>query len=158
MLAMYPRVHTVGLSHDEFRTLIAKAGNRIDAALARRYPVPFTTEPTLAPPLIRDLAAEMAAIDAFDRSPETPEWIIHRRKELADTLRAILDGDLAVVGADGGVIPERTDIGTITSTTSQYTPVFGGAKSLDERTDPGRRSDEGAQRGYGSGVYDDWSE
>lgn len=153
-VAAWPKVHTSGLTNDELRGMVTRAGNIIDGYLARTYTVPFCTEPTSAPPLIRDLTCDLALLDVADRSPNTPEWIVRRINRAYDTLQKLADGDLGVVGADGTVIAELTTVDVPSSNTSAYTPVFGVQPSLSERVDPTRVAAEAAARGITSSGED----
>ena len=155
ILASWPKVHVSGLTHDELRTMISRAGNRIDAALAGRYSVPFVTDPSSAPPLIKDLTVDLAMLDVLYRSPNTPEWISGRLTAAQALLTALMNGELSVVGADGTVLEETTSAEGLRSTTSAYTPVFGGVPSLGEGWSRTRYDAEVAARGDTVGYEDD---
>lgn len=155
LLAAWPRLHTTGMAHDEIRTMIARAGNLVDAALASRYTVPFATDPSSAPPLIRDLVVDLAWLDMIDRMPNPPEWISRRIERAQQKLELLADGDLQIIGADGVLIAEITTQGTIRSNTSGYTPVFGAVPSLRETFPTSRVADENAARGVSS-TEEDW--
>ncbi len=152
MLAAFPRVHTSGLVNDELRTMIERASNLIDSKLARVYAVPFATDPSGAPPRIRDLAVDLAMLDVVERSPNLPEWIKARIERAYAALEELAKGDAGLVGADGSVLSELTTVDVPSSTTSEYVPVFLANPSLSERVDPNRVRDEAARRGSsGSG-------
>src|SRR5215813_991906 len=141
VLAAWPKVHTSSLTNDEIRTMISRAGNIIDAYLASRYAVPFTTEPTLAPPLIRDMTCDLALLDVFDISPNTPDWIVRRIQRAYDLLKELQAETVSLPG-----IPESTETGVPHSNTEKYTPVFGARPSLSEHIDPQRVLDEEGAR------------
>ncbi len=142
----FPKIHTAGLTDDELRTLIADADAMIDAVTGPRYAVPFATDPTTTPPIIRFLSKTLAMVDVFDRSPNTPEWVTRRIDRAQTTLNLIADGTLAVVAAGGGQIAEQSNFDVIRSTTSGYIPVFGAKPSLGENVDPTRADDEATAR------------
>lgn len=143
----WSKIHTSGLVNDELRTMIERASNLVDSKLARTYTVPFCTDPADAPPRIRDLVVDICMTDVFDRSPNTPEWIVRRINRAYEALEKLAAGDDGLVGEDGGVIPELTTIDVPSSNTSAYTPVFGAHPSLAERVDPSRVSAEASARG-----------
>lgn len=145
VLAAWPVVHTSNLSHDELRTLIDRAGNRINAELCRRYGVPFATDPASAPPLIKDLTVDLAMMDLLYRAAQPTDFVVQRLTNAQNLLGRIAAGEVCVLDTDGGTIAQ-TSVGGITSNTSQYVPVFGSHPSLRERTDPTRVDDEDARR------------
>src|SRR5215831_8510542 len=98
VLAAWPKVHTSGLTNDELRTMIDRAGHIIDAYLAIRYPVPFCTDPSQAPGLIKDLTCDIALLYVFDRSPNTPDWITRRIQRAYDLLTAIQNEQVSLPG------------------------------------------------------------
>lgn len=148
MLAAWPKVHTSGLQHDELRTMLDRASHLIDGMLARRYTVPFCADPSDAPPLVRDICVDLAMLDVLDRAPNTPDWIVRRIERAQHRLDRLAAGDAALVGPDGGLVGELTDVGVLTPNTSGYVPVFGAVpSSLTERADPARAADEASARG-----------
>ena len=143
---IWHKVLTTTLVPDEIVTFILHADNLINAALARRYTVPFATDPNAAPPLIRQLSSTLALLEVVDRSPSTPEWVLRKIERAEKLLEMLASGELTLVGLDGAVITERTDIGGIQVSTEDYVPTFGVATSLDEQVDPQRAEDEAALR------------
>jgi phage gp36-like protein len=132
---------TTELTPEELASFIDQAAAMIDAALGRRYTVPFAAMPN-TPPIIRWIAATLALLEVVDRSPATPEWVLRKIQRAEKQLELLASGELTVPGAT-----ERTDIGGIQTTTEDYVPVFGAVPSLDERWDPNRARDEAAERG-----------
>jgi phage gp36-like protein len=137
VLASWNKVHTSGLTNDEIRTMISRAGNIIDAYLAIRYTVPFATDPSNTPGLIKDLTCDLALLDVFDRQPNTPDWIVRRIQRAYDLLTALQNEQVSLPG-----VGENTETGVPRSNTEGYTPVFGARPSLREQIDPNRSQTE----------------
>lgn len=148
LVSAFPKVATAAFSvTDELGQFIARSDAFIDAYLARLYVVPFSAYPS-TPPLIHQLSIDLTIPYIYDRSPNTPEWVNNLYERALETLKAIGEGMLLVVDSGGGVIPQRTDIGTPQSSTEGYVPTFGAIPAtLDERSDPDRRQDEKDERG-----------
>ena len=141
LLTAWPKTYTTGFTTDELRVFIARADAIIDAYLARTYTVPFATDATSTPALIRNLSTDLAMLDVLHRMPETPEWVRDRITRAYELLKMLANGEISVPGA-----AEATDTGVVQSTTSGYVPTFGAAASLDERVDPSRAEDESDAR------------
>ncbi len=145
LVAGWPAAFTTGRAAHELRALISRAGNLIDAYLAKRYPVPFDATPN-APPLIKDIAVDLAFLDQANRQPTTSDFVRDRVEDAKTKLTMLATGELVVVDAAGALVATRTDIGTIRSTTGNYVPVFGAVPSLSEQDDPDRADDESDAR------------
>lgn len=143
---IWHKVLTTNLVPDELVTFIDHADNLINAALAHRYTVPFTTDPDAAPPIIRQLSATLALIEVIDRAPSTPEWVLRKIERAEKLLEMLASGELALVGIAGGLVAERTDIGGVQSSTADYVPTFGAYPSDLERVDPSRAQAEADER------------
>lgn len=142
VLNAWPKVHTSQLVPDELVLMIARGDAVIDAALGVRYGVPFCTDPTQTPAIVKMLSQDLAMLDVFDRMPNTPDWITRRITRDQDILEKLADGTMAVIGTDGSLVAVRTDGDAPASTTETYIPVFGAVPSLSERNDPVRLGDE----------------
>jgi hypothetical protein len=151
VLARWAKSHTSGLTHDELRVMIADADALIDARLARLYVVPVSTDPAMAPPLLKMLSATFALLDVFNRAKETPEWITARMTRMDAILADLATGDLALVDVTGTPIAQNAGFDQPGSTTSGYVPVFGGVPSTTEQYDPSRADDELSARGLTGG-------
>jgi hypothetical protein len=137
ILETWPKVHTSGLSHEEIRSVEERVRSRIDAALAHRYSVPFATEPTATPPIIKTLAIEGVVIDILNRRPNTPDWVSSLLESWMETLKQLREGDMLVVGTTGAILDTLSN-SRPQSTTSTYTPTFGVERSDGEEVDSDR--------------------
>ena len=135
---VWNKVLTTNLVPEEIAEAIDNAGALVDAALARRYVVPFATDPDATPPIIRRITARLAFLDVIDRSPATPDFLLRMIERAEKELEMLASGDLSIVGLTGGVLPERTDTGGVQSSTADFVPTFGARSSLRERVDPVR--------------------
>lgn len=138
---IWHKVLTTNLTPDEVTTFIDHADNLINAALARRYAVPFTGDPNAAPPLIRQLSATLAFIEVIDRSPGTPEWLLRKIERAQELLKMLADGELTLPG-----IVEVSAFNGVRSSTEDYVPTFGVASSITERVDPDRITADESER------------
>lgn len=145
----FPKILTSGWDMEELRGAIDRAGHRIDAFLARRYAVPFST----VPPFIQDACVYLAVMDVLDRHQATPDWLERRVEQLNADLTALAEGTIALPDGSGGTVDELTTTGTLTSNTRNFVPIFGAVPSLAERYDPNRASAESGARG--GGTYED---
>lgn len=134
------KVLTTNLSPDEVARLIDDADGIIDAALARRYAVPFGLPPAQ---VIRTLSATFALLDIVDKSPTTADWMVRKLERAWKLLEQLASGDMLVPGAT-----EITTTGGVQSSTSGYAPTFGAEPSMDEHVDWERQADEAAARGF----------
>lgn len=147
ILKRFPEMITSGRTPEDIETALVADGDAvIDARLGRRYVVPFASEPEATPPIIRRIATSLATMDLIDKFPNTPDWIIRRIQRDVDLLDRLASGDDVIVGVTGTVVAERADVSTIRVSTSQWTPTFGVAPSLNETIDPDRQDAEDAAR------------
>lgn len=92
------------LADDELISAIAEAQARIDAALAGRYPVPFSPVPAVISGLAKDIAAYFATLTYKRGSPVPPDNPVRLRYGLAMTFLS----DLAVGKAIIGTTPDSS--------------------------------------------------
>ena len=114
----------------------------IDGKLAVKYAVPFANTPTLAPPLIRDLATDLA----YYRMTMRQESSKALGEDLAQRFKDLLAGTLVVVTGSGSLIASNSDMPW--STTQNYHSAFGNdtpenwvpssSQVVDERTERGQ--------------------
>lgn len=133
------------------RARIADADAEIDATLAHRYTTPFCADPLDAPMLIKSISKTLAVCDVFDRAPTTPPWITTRCDWARQMLAKLADGELNLPGVE-----DISGAGIITTSTSDFVPVFGAAPSKDERIDPQRRLLEQSARNMIGLDPEDW--
>lgn len=141
----YAKVLSTELTADEIAEKIDFADAIINSALARRYIVPFAQSPG-SPPIINYISATLAMGELLDRSPGTVDWVMREVERAMLFLEKLANGEMAVVGVGGAVVPENSDIGTIRSSTADYTPTFGVQPSFDEHVDTDRADAEDLAR------------
>lgn len=147
MMKWIPATYTSAWTAEQAEaSIIADADAVIDARLARRYVVPFASEPERTPPIIRRISKSIAAMDLLDRAPNTPDWITGRIQRDMEMLDRLAEGLDSVVGVDGAIVPERSDTNTI-RVAPDHVPTFGVQPSLSERVDPDRALAEADARG-----------
>ena len=75
----------------------------IDAKLATRYAVPFSNTPSLAPPVIKDLATDMSyyKIAMFKLSAEQAKIL---QDDINSRLKDLITGDMLVLTGSGTII------------------------------------------------------
>lgn len=145
LIKKYNKVLSTELVPDEVARKIDFADAIIDSALAYRYIVPFAQAPG-SPPIINYVSSTIALRELLDRGPETVDWVVREGERAWEILQKLANGEMAVVGVGGTVVPQNPDIGTIRSSTADYTPTFGVAPSISEGVDPDRAEDESTAR------------
>lgn len=115
----YTQTVTIVSSH------ITRADGIIDAKLARRYSVPFST----TPPLVRTLSQDITNYFVFrsffnsdnvNRLEEKSEYY----NMAMDTLNEIMKGNMDLVDTAGSVLTEVNADNVMYSTVEDYTPFF----------------------------------
>jgi phage gp36-like protein len=126
---------------------ITRAESVVNASIARRYGLPFTTVPPYIITIAEDLSAGYAYRSSFMRdSHNTSEWQEELVDKAMDMLKEIKDGDIDLVDTSGNIISERSTRTVITSNTEDYTLAFGLDTSTSWRVDPDRLSDIATDR------------
>ncbi len=145
LASLQPATAYAGVS---ITNMITRAQNKIDAKLAGRYVVPFTT----VPPLIKDIATEIAAYLVYR--------VLHASVEVAtkskptiwyqsfldamETLQSLANYEESLVDANGNVIAERGS--RIESTTQGYATVFDMDKEENWVIDATQQEDIASER------------
>ena len=119
---------------------IAYAEAEVDARLASVYSVPFDTS-SGAPMTVKDLTIDLAMLKAsFGKSKDWDRM----NEAINDRIKMILDGKIAIIGADGNPVTQVGD--TIWGSNEDYTPIFGMGDTLDFVVDQDRVDDENDAR------------
>jgi phage gp36-like protein len=114
---------------------------RMDGKLASKYTVPFSNTPTLAPPLIRDLATDLTYYRMTMRQDASKTL----GEDLAQRFKDLLAGTLSVVTTSGDLVTSNSDMPW--STTQGYHSAF--SSDIPENWVPSSQQvyDERTERG-----------
>ena len=141
---LYPKIDQVkAITEKQVVFVIDQVEPIINGMLAPRYTVPFSP----VPPLIESISTEYALIKLLDRfftqeKPSKSDWRATRKKDLDKILNGLADGSISLVNSAGEMIPQRTDTGGISSSTSEYKPTFDHRDEIGQQVDPDRLKDE----------------
>lgn len=138
----YKEAATFGGETEVGSAFINGAEAYVDGKLASKYTVPFANTPTLAPPLIRDLATDLT----YYRMTMRQESSKALGEDLAQRFKDLLAGTLTVVTGSGSLIATNADMPW--STTQDYHSAFSNdipenwvpssQQVVDERTERGQ--------------------
>jgi phage gp36-like protein len=135
------------LSSAHIATFAGEAESEINANIARYYALPLTVDV----PLLTTLATDIAIYKILTRRLFTAErlaaspWPDRYRESIAMLLR-VAAGELPLVDASGAMLPGRTDVAEVFSTTKNYKPTFWEGPNQYQWIDQQKVEDEAAAR------------
>jgi phage gp36-like protein len=145
LVELYPKISTVSLTSANIHGIyISKAEGEINAKLAMRYTVPFSSDNV--PPIIKSIAQDISMYyllrriytqNKKDKNPWLEEW-----KAARDLLDELAKGESILVDNSGIALDTRTDQQQIWSSTSTYKPAMDHREPIFQRIDPDRLDDE----------------
>jgi phage gp36-like protein len=131
------------LSSAHIASFIDDAEAEIDAVLVRRYTLPLSG----SIPYLRPIATDMAAYRLVTRraipipSARAQDWV-EKYGEAKAALERVATGAVSLVTSSGELVPSRTDIGQVFSTTKGYAPTFHEGPVETQVQDPQKIWDE----------------
>lgn len=133
------------VAKNRFSKHIDRAESIVDAAIGRRYSLPFVSEgattTTNVPPVLRtiteDIASYYAMRASFSQDGKVKNPYLADYESAVEMLNAIMGGTMPMVYTNGSEVPANS-VNRFLSTTKDFRPVFG----LDEATEWRRDPDE----------------
>lgn len=139
------------MGNTEVKNKIARADSIIDAYLASKFTVPFSSTPPLIESISIDLSAYYVLRTLFTRDSVNKNNYINdfllkhlNTKEKTGTLYDILNDDITLVDSSGTVIDTTSDL--IDSNIKDYVPIFNVDDAEDWEVDPDRLEDIADER------------
>lgn len=114
------------------------AENELDGLLGQHFTVPFSDNNLT----VQDLSIELCVLRLYRNAK--PADIDRKRNMIMDTINRLINGEQAMISADGSTI--QTVGGTVYSSTSDYTPIFGFGDIEKSEVDPDLLDDEDSER------------
>lgn len=111
----------------------------INAKLAKKYTLPFTTHIPILETLATDLAIYNVLTSRITIKAEHP-WF-QRYKGALKVIDEIVKGDMNLLTSTGVVITERNDVGEIWSNKESYLPTFHEGSQEDQIQDANKIQD-----------------
>lgn len=113
------------LNSEAMAAFIGRAQAMVDAALAKRYNIPFGGPP----PIIETVTTDIAAYEILRRlftqqRANKSEWAESFKDTGAALLKSLAEGKAVIVTASGTVLEGRNDIADVWSSTQDYLPTF----------------------------------
>lgn len=142
--ALFPKLDTVtALTDTQIDFYVQQAESELNARLARRFTLPFSS----SPPLIGMLATEFTLIKLLDRfmtaeKASKNDWRMVRKADLMETLDGIVGGQIPLLTNSMVQIGTRVDAAGISSNTSGYAPTFNLLDESLQQVDADRLDDE----------------
>lgn len=142
--ALFPKLDTVtALTDTQIDFYVQQAESELNARLARRFTLPFSS----SPPLIGMLATEFTLIKILDRfmtaeKASKNDWRMVRKADLMETLDGIVGGQIPLLTNSMVQIGTRVDAAGISSNTSGYAPTFNLLDESLQQVDADRLDDE----------------
>jgi phage gp36-like protein len=131
------------VAKNRFSKHIDRAESLVDAAIGRKYALPFISEgdttTTNVPPAIRTLSEDIACYFAmrgsFSQDGKTKNPYLDDYERALETLEKIALGTMPLVYTGGSEVPANSS-SLIMSSTKTFRPVFGLDDAVDWRRDP----------------------
>lgn len=130
---------------DMFAAHITRAEGLVNGYLVQKYSLPFTTVPPMVRQLTEDITCYFALRGALTGDGKTANPYMLEFKTALETLKDLVDGDLALTLTDGSALPVAAS-NRFLSSTENYNRNFGMDDAPDWRRDPNEVEDQRAER------------
>lgn len=138
VIARFPTADNIGVTSIESHYLCF-AENEVDSLLGQKFTLPFSNDNLT----VKDLSIEFCILRLNMQS--RPSDIERRKEILMKRIQSLIEGKSAMVLADGSTLVQSVG-GTVYSTTSGYTPIFGFGDTEDFEADHDLVDDEQDER------------
>lgn len=115
------------------------------SALAARYSMPFTTVPPEVRRIAQDIASYMIIRASNWQDGKEKNRMLEEFKVAFEDLKAIASGDMKLTLTDGSLLSVKADT-RMTSSTINYTPIFGKDDPTNWERDIDEINDEASAR------------
>lgn len=142
---LYEPMRDMRIAYHEIDDKIADVQARIDAKLARRYAVPFATDASSLPPVIKTITKNLTLIDIYRQGRQKfPDWMDSLKTEISELLDSIADGETTLVLSDGTILAQTIPdaFGQVEHNLENYVPTMNMLDWETQQVDSDRLDDE----------------